>query len=80
MGTVGQGLGDVDSPDALLPVEIGQGAPHLQHPMEAAGRQAHGVGRIPDQRQALRVGLGDLLQQRRGQPAFVVIPSRFRAA
>ena len=33
MGTIGQGLGDVDAPHPVFAVEIGERAPDLQHAM-----------------------------------------------
>jgi hypothetical protein len=63
MGTVGQGLGHMDAPDALLPVEVRQGTAHLQDAMKAARREAHGVGGVADEGQAVRIGLRHLLEK-----------------
>ena len=65
LGAVGQRFGDVNPAHFFFAVEVRQGAGHLQHPMEATCREPHGIGRLSDQRKAVRVRLGDLVEQRR---------------
>src|SRR3954464_14642950 len=49
----------------LLAVEIGERAGDLEDAVEAAGREPHGVGRLAHEGEAVPVGTGDLLDQRR---------------
>ena len=79
MGAIGQGLGHMNAPGALLPVEVRQGAPHFQDAMEAARREAHGVGGVANQRQAVRIELRHFFQEG-GQAALVAMRSSPSAA
>lgn len=56
----------METADPGLAVEIGEGAGDLQNAMEAAGGEAHGVGRLADELDAVAVRASRLLKRRRG--------------
>src|SRR5579859_3594669 len=61
---IGQRFGEMQPGDVVGAVEIGERAGDAQHAMIAARGKAHGLGGIAQQFLALRVGLGDVFQQR----------------
>src|SRR3954454_8177792 len=63
MGPIRERFGEVNSPDPFLLIEVGQGSGDLQHPVEAAGGQAHRLGRVPDEGEPVAVGVGHFLQE-----------------
>ena len=65
----------MDAPHPRLAVEISERPPDLQHAMETAGGKAHGIGRIADEGQALRIGLRHFFQHAGGQAALVATGS-----
>jgi hypothetical protein len=65
MRTVRQRFGEMNATHALVAVEVGEGAGDLHDPMKSAGRQAHGVGRVSDERKAVAVRAGDLFEEGR---------------
>jgi hypothetical protein len=60
---VGQRLGEVDAPDPVLAVEIGEGARDLEHAMIAARRQPHRLGGIAQEREPSRIRPRHLVEQ-----------------
>lgn len=62
---VADGLGDVRDPDDGRPLQVGNGACHLQDAVVGTCREIEPFHRLLEQGEALRVGLGILREQRR---------------
>ncbi len=67
---IGQGLGQMDTADILRTVEVCDGAGDLQCAVEAAGGEAHAVGRIAQKRRSAGVRPRRRLDDGRGRVAL----------